>query len=135
MELYTRTWSMKEYEELEPQRLTATTLEMNQFYFLGLPNRGGTPEAFRALVQLENLRHELGQLCFKVHYYTKDLTPSKVGPQTSSLQNSYWIPKGSLKLNFTNGAHAHINQGYFLPYEDQMDDELRKVFESFSLLV
>jgi len=124
---------MEEYEAYEPKRLASEKLQTNEFYFLGLPNRTGYPDAYRALVQVENLQWTLGRLALEVRYYTRDLLPYTNNTTPSKLENNYWLPNKTLELAMPDGREVRVDQGFFIPYESPLDGEFKKVKESLAI--
>jgi len=137
MRMFAPAWSIQEYDANESSRIPADALQTEQFYYLGLPNRGGRPDAYRALVQVENLQRKVGTLALGVMYYSRDMAPLPNGAQPSTMRDDFWVPNQTLHLNFANKdkESVSINTGYFIPYEDPIDIELREVKDSLSLPV
>jgi len=133
MGIYAPRWSIEEYEAREPERLNAQALQENQFYFLGLPNRTGYPDAYRALVQVEDLQKELGSRALGVRFYTTDLLPHGSGMASGVMQNNFWLPNYTLRLVMQGGNDVLVDKSYFLPYESLIDTEFKKVKEALEI--
>jgi hypothetical protein len=123
-------WTAQEYKASEPTRVTIDALQTDEFYYVGMLNHGSGPEAFRAIAKVETLHRSVGKVALSVQYYSRDLQPSRSKAQPGTLPDNFWTPDSVLKLNYSNGDQGRIKQGYFLPYEDEFDKELRTVFDS-----
>jgi len=133
MGIYVPRWSIEEYEANEPRRLPSETLNSEQFYYLGLPNKGGHPDAYRALIQLENIQRNMSNVTFGLLFYTQDFQPYNARPVPSVTNDDYWTPQKTVRFTIQNKPTMYVSKGYFIPYDDPVDDEFKKVTEALQI--
>lgn len=120
--VYTEHSSFAEYEALEQDRLQATELEDGQLLHLLMRCRAIGAEALRAPVYIQKLRRSDTYTLFDVVYTNRDLQPVTRG-HTSRTLDDYWVPDEPLPLHSAK-VRGLVHEGFFLPYESALDDEL-----------
>lgn len=115
------------YKALEPDRLSETELENGQLLQLMMLCKGLGIEAMRSPVYVQHLERSLGSTTLEVVFTDEDLRPvTRAYP--SLMVTNYWKPRPAISLLLEEHAGASY-AGYFIPYQDELSDELQAVAE------